>query len=219
MIEGIYNIKPKDILASIALEKTEKNRAKRESIAIDNESPDRSPRHQGAPRGSIAGTMTDPNGSVVKDSIVHGSRTPANLQSSAYQQDSPNRLSDGFSPRQINSSGTNMLPNQGFAPQTNRGGGSNERMQDMMRNKQKRKKRRNTYHKPDRGGNKVIVEPFDIQPPKEFKEINNTRKVHYPMMLQKYNCEKVMPWNLDDFRYAMLMIVRTDNDEVFNEHL
>lgn len=45
MIEGIYNIKPKDILASIALEKTEKTRAKRESIAIDNESPDRSPRH------------------------------------------------------------------------------------------------------------------------------------------------------------------------------
>ena len=45
MIEGIYNIKPKDILASISLEKTEKTRAKRESIAIDNESPDRSPRH------------------------------------------------------------------------------------------------------------------------------------------------------------------------------
>ena len=113
----------------------------------------------------------------------------------------------------------NMMPIQGFTHPTNRGSGSNERMQDMMRNKQKRKKRRNTYHKPDRGGNKVIVEPFDIQPPKEFKEINNTRKVHYPMMLQKYNCEKVMPWNLDDFRYAMLMIVRTDNDEVFNEHL
>ena len=28
-----------------------------------------------------------------------------------------------------------------------------------------------------------------------------------------------MPWNLDDFRYAMLMIVRNDNDQVFNENL
>ena len=56
----------------------------------------------------------------------------------------------------------------------------------------------------ERAGTKVVVEPFDIQAPKEFNEINNTRKVHYPMMLTKYNCEKVSPWNLHDFRKAMM---------------
>ena len=31
--------------------------------------------------------------------------------------------------------------------------------------------------------NKIVNEPFDIVYPKEFQEVNNTRKVHYPMML------------------------------------
>ena len=70
-----------------------------------------------------------------------------------------------------------------------------------------------------RGFNKVIVEPFEIEPCKQFVEMNNTRKVDYPMMLQKYNIQNVQAWELHDFRKAMLKIVKKDNDDLFNEHL
>ena len=49
--------------------------------------------------------------------------------------------------------------------------------------------------------------------------MNNTRKVHYPMMLEKYNQKKISPWNLHDFREAMLLIVKKDNDDIFSEYL
>ena len=51
--------------------------------------------------------------------------------------------------------------------------------------------------------NKVVNEPFEIEKPNKFKVLNNTRKVHYPMMLQKYHVDKVDDWNIDDFRRAM----------------
>lgn len=71
----------------------------------------------------------------------------------------------------------------------------------------------------ERAGTKVIVEPFDIQLPKEFKECNNTRKVDYPMMLKKFNHEKIEAYDFHDFRRAMIQIVRMDNDEMFTDFL
>ena len=35
-------------------------------------------------------------------------------------------------------------------------------------------------------GNCVEVEPFDIELPDEFKPLNKTRKVQYPMVLKRY---------------------------------
>jgi len=67
--------------------------------------------------------------------------------------------------------------------------------------------------------NKVVNEPFEIEKPNKFKVLNNTRKVHYPMMLQKYHVDKVDDWNIDDFRRAMQIIVRKDNDALFDKHL
>ena len=37
-----------------------------------------------------------------------------------------------------------------------------------------------------KGASKVIFEHFDIPEIEEFRPLNNTRKVHYPMMLEKY---------------------------------
>ena len=38
-------------------------------------------------------------------------------------------------------------------------------------------------------------------------------------MLQKYNINKIQDWNVDDFRYAMQMIVKRDNDDLFSNQL
>ena len=35
-------------------------------------------------------------------------------------------------------------------------------------------------------GRRVVIEKFEIEQPAEFKPLNNTRKVEYPMMLRKY---------------------------------
>ena len=87
------------------------------------------------------------------------------------------------------------------------------------KNKNASPKKKKRHQQKERAGTRVIVEPFDIQLPKEFKESNNTRKVHYPMMLKKYNHEKIQAWDLHDFRRAMLQIVRKDNDDMFSENL
>jgi len=39
------------------------------------------------------------------------------------------------------------------------------------------------------------------------------------MMLQKYNLNKFDKWVNDDFREAMQMIVRNDNDALFDQYL
>ena len=75
-------------------------------------------------------------------------------------------------------------------------------------------------------GRGVIVEQFDIQKPSDFKPLNNTRKVEYPMMLRKYlngdieKIKKIQEVDLDDFRGAMQKIVKdSDNDDIFSEAL
>lgn len=66
-----------------------------------------------------------------------------------------------------------------------------------------------------KGANRVIVEAFDIPEVEEFRPLNNTRKVHYPMMLEKYQVKKHREI-YDDFREAMSFIVSKDNDELFS---
>jgi len=71
-----------------------------------------------------------------------------------------------------------------------------------------------------KGASKVIVEPFDIPEIEEFRPLNNTRKVHYPMMLEKYQVLKYDERNYDDFRHAIRDIVKTkDNDNLFSLNL
>ena len=64
-----------------------------------------------------------------------------------------------------------------------------------------------------------VVEPFDIQEVQELKPLNKTRKIEYPMMLRRYNVNKIQEWDIDDFRKAMGVIVKKDNDEIFTHHL
>lgn len=99
---------------------------------------------------------------------------------------------------------------------TNRADSADRVKQDQTK-KPKRRSKRPAYDLSKKFFHKVIVEPFEIQQPKEFKEMNNTRKVDYPMMLQKYNIRRVSAWNLHDFREAMFLIVKKDNDDIFNE--
>jgi hypothetical protein len=71
-----------------------------------------------------------------------------------------------------------------------------------------------------KGASKVHFEPFDIPEIEEFRPLNNTRKVHYPMMLEKYQVFKYDESNYDDFRHAIRDIVKTkDNDNLFSENL
>ena len=65
------------------------------------------------------------------------------------------------------------------------------------------------------------MEPFDIELPNEFKPLNKTRKVQYPMVLKRYQVERnIKDYDLDDFRQAMDYIVfKKDNDEIFNRNL
>lgn len=69
-----------------------------------------------------------------------------------------------------------------------------------------------------KGAANVVIEPFDIPEVDEFRPLNNTRKVHYPMMLAKYQI-KQQKEVYDDFRMAMYDIVNMDNDELFSENL
>lgn len=39
------------------------------------------------------------------------------------------------------------------------------------------------------------------------------------MMLKRYNVENVKDWDIDDFRKAMNIIVKNDNDEIFDKLL
>ena len=71
-----------------------------------------------------------------------------------------------------------------------------------------------------KGESKIIVEKFDMPEIEEFKPLNNTRKVHYPMMIKKYKIEKdVDEQHFDDFRMAMNVIIKNDNDELFQNLL
>ena len=67
----------------------------------------------------------------------------------------------------------------------------------------------------------VTNEPFDIEEPDEFRPVNKTRKVQYPMVLRRYQVERnIKDIDLDDFRLAMDHIVkRKDNDEIFSKNL
>ena len=65
----------------------------------------------------------------------------------------------------------------------------------------------------------VINEPFEIYEVEEFKHMNKTRKIHYPMLAKKYQIDKIDNENMDDFRQAMSIIVRRSNDELFDKFL
>ena len=63
-------------------------------------------------------------------------------------------------------------------------------------------------------------EPFEPMPVNEFTWTNDTRKIHYPMMLKKYEIDKIDDRDMDDFRYALSLIVKKkDNNELFDRHL
>ena len=70
-------------------------------------------------------------------------------------------------------------------------------------------------------GHRVALEPFDIEEPDEFRPVNKTRKVQYPMVLRRYQVERnIKDVDLDDFRLAMDHIVKKkDNDEIFTKNL
>ena len=65
----------------------------------------------------------------------------------------------------------------------------------------------------------VVNEPFERFEVEEFKPVNKTRKIHYPMMLKKYQIERMEDANMDDFRHAMSIIVAGDNDDLFDRYL
>ena len=73
--------------------------------------------------------------------------------------------------------------------------------------------------KPPAKGQKQVNEPFEPLEVDKFKPMNETRKVHYPLMLQKYKMSNIDDENVDDFRKAMACIVKSDNDEVFSRYL
>ena len=54
---------------------------------------------------------------------------------------------------------------------------------------------------------KAVVEPFEITEVSTFKYVNNTRKIHYPMMVKKYQIERIDNMDMDDFRKAVELIV------------
>ena len=64
-----------------------------------------------------------------------------------------------------------------------------------------------------------VVKTFEIQEVEELKPLNKTRKIEYPSMLRRYNVEQIQEWDIDDFRKAMGVIVKKDNDEIFSQHL
>ena len=70
-------------------------------------------------------------------------------------------------------------------------------------------------------GNRVERESFEIEEPEEFKPVNKTRKVQYPMVLRRYNVDnKIKDSDVDDFRRAMSIIVKKeDNDDIFTKNL
>ena len=60
---------------------------------------------------------------------------------------------------------------------------------------------------------KNVPEPFEAMEINEFKFVNNTRKIHYPLMLKKYEMNRIDDSNVDDFRNAIKLIVKKkDND-------
>ena len=62
--------------------------------------------------------------------------------------------------------------------------------------------------KREKGGlAKASNEPFEINEVSSFKYVNNTRKIHYPMMLRKYQVERIENEDMDDFRKAVELIV------------
>ena len=62
--------------------------------------------------------------------------------------------------------------------------------------------------KREKGGlAKASNEPFEINEVSSFKYVNNTRKIHYPMMLRKYQVECIENEDMDDFRKAVELIV------------
>ena len=64
-----------------------------------------------------------------------------------------------------------------------------------------------------------MAEPFEINEVEAFKPLNKTRQIHYPMMVRKYGLDRIDDSSLDFFRDAMSVIVRQDNDELFNRFL
>ena len=70
-------------------------------------------------------------------------------------------------------------------------------------------------------GHMVTNEPLEIEEPDEFRPVNKTRKVQYPMVLRRYQVERnIKDIDLDDFRLAMDHIVKKkDNDEIFTKNL
>ena len=47
------------------------------------------------------------------------------------------------------------------------------------------------------------MEQFEPMEVDKFKPLNETRKVHYPLMLQKYKMSNIEDESVDDFRKAM----------------
>lgn len=75
------------------------------------------------------------------------------------------------------------------------------------------------------GAFKVVNEPFEACEVSTFKPVNNTRKIHYPMMLRKYHIDRIENEDLDDFRKAVDIIVANSKkdtekyDELFTQSL
>ena len=57
--------------------------------------------------------------------------------------------------------------------------------------------------KPPVKGQKQVMEQFEPMEVDKFKPLNETRKVHYPLMLQKYKMSNIEDESVDDFRKAM----------------
>ena len=72
---------------------------------------------------------------------------------------------------------------------------------------------------------KAANEPFEINEVDTFKYLNNTRKIHYPMMLRKYQVDRINNEDMDDFRQAVQLIVKESivnsdkYDNLFTESL
>ena len=72
---------------------------------------------------------------------------------------------------------------------------------------------------------RAVNEPFEINEVSSFKHLNNTRKIHYPMMLRKYQVDRIDNEDMDDFRKAVELIVEKSvvnsdkYDNLFTESL
>ena len=66
---------------------------------------------------------------------------------------------------------------------------------------------------------------LEINEVSTFRYVNNTRKIHYPMMLRKYQIDKISNEDMDDFRKAVEIIVANSKvdsekyDKLFTQSL